>query len=122
MGKIRYRAGYKYQLDAPFVASLPTAFKREYQIVTKHIWLSPAGILTVHAGYAWDGPSGPVWDSRRLMRASLVHDALYQLLRRGYLDRSLRKDCDRLFKELCMADGVRRIWAKLMYRTSSSAA
>jgi hypothetical protein len=42
-------------------------------------------------GYAWNGPSGPTLDTRNFMRGSLVHDALYQLMREGRMDNGLRR-------------------------------
>ena len=43
--------------------------------------LNESGCLQIAAGYAWDGASGPTIDTRNSMIASLVHDALYQLIR-----------------------------------------
>lgn len=50
------------------------------------------GILTIKKGYRWDGASTPtntinVWDNRTFyIRASCVHDAMYDLMRMDYLD------------------------------------
>ena len=37
--------------------------------------------MIVEKDYAWDGPSGPTIDTSNSMRASLVHDVLYQAMR-----------------------------------------
>jgi len=43
------------------------------------------GGLLIKAGYSWDGPSGSAIDTKNFMQGSLVHDALYQLLRENIL-------------------------------------
>ncbi len=51
------------------------------------------------------------------MRASLVHDALYQLMRNEYLaTRTYRKVADQLFKEICKEDGVSNLKASAYYK------
>ena len=73
------------------------------------------GVLAIHAGYAWDGASGPVIDRPSVMRASLIHDALYQLIREGHLSIKFRDQCDRLFKRLCIEDGTNKFLAHIYY-------
>jgi len=75
--QIQYRKGYKYQLYITY--SYNTGI-RGYEISTPFLAMDRYGKLTIYAGYAWDGPSGPSIDTLTFMRASLVHDALYQLL------------------------------------------
>ena len=69
---------------------------------------------TIHikAGYAWDGPSGPSIDTDTFMRGSLIHDALYQLIREGYLPQSFRKAADKQMRRICKEDGMHpfRAW------------
>ncbi len=81
--RIAYRSGYKYQLAKAY--SIGINIKPGKDIKTKFIKLDRTGKLTIVGGYAWDGPSGPVVDTKENMRASLVHDALYQLMRNGKL-------------------------------------
>ena len=93
---IRYRAGYKYQLtaDAGFqtIVQPPDDIEEAFN-----------GLLIVRAGYAWDGPSGPIVDTPSAMSASLAHDALYQLMREQLLPRNLQEAADRTFRALCIA-------------------
>ena len=71
-------------------------------------------------GYAWDGPSGPTIDTRNFMRGSLVHDALYQLMREEHLDKeTYRKPADQLLRDMCREDGmwsIRAWWVYLAVR------
>ena len=76
-----------------------------------------AGNICIKKGYAWDGPSGPVKDTKKNMRASLVHDALYQLMRNEDLtSRTHRKAADQEFKDICKADGVSNSKASTYYK------
>jgi len=75
------------------------------------------GVLTARAGYAWDGPSGPMMDTPTAMRASLFHDLLFQMLRRGLLDYDTAKPkADELFRRICIADGMSHFRAWYAYR------
>lgn len=115
VGYIRYRSDYKYQLASKYQIDIPI-FPAE-DIETEFIDLTTEGALTVKNKYAWDGPSGPVPDTSENLRASLVHDALYQLMRHEHLkSRTHRKTADKLFRDICKEDGVSSFWANTWYR------
>jgi len=110
---VRYREikpRWKYQLGAPLTMAtgiLPSAI-----LDVPYIRLEMAGVLTLFDGYMWDGPSGPMRDTKTAMRGSLVHDALYQLLRMGLLDYDpCKRQADELFQRICIADGMGRFRA-----------
>jgi hypothetical protein len=112
--RIQYRDGYKYQLVADYVHDLghPGAAIR-----TPYLVVAPDGILTVRAGYAWDGPSGPTIDTKNFMRGSLVHDALYQLIRDGLLPEvPWREWADALLWQICREDGMCGLRAWVVWR------
>jgi hypothetical protein len=113
---MKYRDGYKYQLAEDFV--IKTKVKPAHPINTHFITLDMAGKLSIKADYAWDGPSGWTIDTRNSMRGSLVHDALYQLIRHGLLPVSLRLSCDWELDALLKEDGMwkwrRRLWVKAL--------
>ncbi len=114
-GYIRYRSDYKYQLAEGYDISI--SIKPKSDIKTEFINLDSEGNLTVKKGYAWDGPSGPVKDTKENMRASLVHDALYQLMRNKEISsRTHRKAADQEFKDICKADGVSNLRASVYYK------
>ncbi len=114
-GYIRYRSDYKYQLAEGYDISI--SIKPKSDIKTEYIDLDTEGNLTVKKGYAWDGPSGPVKDTKENMRASLVHDALYQLMRNKEISsRTHRKAADQEFKDICKADGVSNLRASVCYK------
>lgn len=106
---IRYQGGYKYQLFEEYVVTVGIAQAND--IVTDFIDLSPVGRLVIKKGYAWDGPSGPTFDTLNFMRGSLVHDALYQLMRQKHLDRDVfRDEADDELEKICREDGMS--WAR----------
>ncbi len=112
---IHYRTGYKHQLAETY--SLKISIKPPNVIETEFISMDKAGVLVIKSGYAWDGVSGPVVDTSENLRASLVHDSLYQLMRKRKLTpRKKYKDkADRLFRKICKEDGVSGIVAQTYY-------
>lgn len=94
---------YKYRLMEDEVTKLSDAFAA-YTITTDHMTLKD-GMLTLKKGYAWDGASGGV-DTKDIMRASLVHDALCQLIWLAALPASRQKDADKELRRLCIEDGM----------------
>ena len=114
-GHINYRADYKYQLANAY--KIITPIRPHADIKTDFIDLDSSGSLLVKKGYAWDGPSGPVIDTEENMRASLIHDAFYQLMRNKHLSaRTHRKAADQLFKDICKEDGVSNFRASVYYK------
>ena len=81
------------------------------------IKLPPSSELTVKTGYRWDGPTGPTAHVGNFMRGSLVHDALYDLMRLGLLDyKKARDDADRLLQSICIKDGMKKPVAWIVYQ------
>lgn len=114
-GYIRYRSDYKYQLAEGY--EIDVLIRPKTDIKTDFVDLDRTGNLRIKKAYAWDGPSGPVKDTAENMRASLVHDALYQLMRIGALNaRTHRKTADVQFMMICKEDGVSSRMANLWYR------
>lgn len=104
--------GYKYELL--LTVAIDTKIKG-LEIDTKYIKLWNDGRLFVKERYAWDGASGPTWDDKTNMRGSLIHDALYQLMREGMLGRKWRKYADELLRDICIQDGMNKWRAGLWY-------
>jgi hypothetical protein len=108
---ISYRSGYKYQLAATYTHTLPAEFQ-PYLFNCEDEFLSIRnGCLVIAHGYAWDGPSGPTIDTKNFMRGSLVHDALYQLMRQGVIPRRCKDAADRELQRMCIEDGMSSIRA-----------
>lgn len=113
MKTINYKGGYKYQLTAGHEEGLPKPLN-SYSVITDYVKIAN-GKLSIRKGYAWDGPSGPTIDTKNFMRGSLVHDALYQLMRAGELPQSCRAEADRLLYVMCREDGMSWIRAQVVW-------
>lgn len=140
---IHYKAGYKYRLEQDWIDTIPVTFdewlmlKRAGRpIKTKTPWIELTWsstiegamttgdhlIIHLRAGYAWDGPSGPAQDTPSFMRASLVHDALYQLMRLQLLPQAFRPAADRIMTRYTELDGMwplRRWWTHRAVRLAA---
>lgn len=103
------RRAYKYTLAEPYL--FETQWLNAPEIHTQYIQLNQHGQLHISKAYSWDDASGPMPDFTSIMRGSLVHDALYQLMREQHLDLSFRAAADRLLFEICLADGMNPILA-----------
>lgn len=112
--QVYYKSGYKYQLHKTY--QLQVRIRPEANIETRYLSLSVNGDLEIRYGYCWDGPSGPTWDTKSSMRGSLVHDALYQLMRMSFLDHKWKKTIDLLFEEILLEDGMWAWRARIWYR------
>lgn len=102
---MKYRAGYRYQLaETERYQSdiMPVGMLAD----TDWLALDGEGLLTIRAGYAWDGASGPVIHTPENMRASLIHDAYYQLIRLGLVHFAYREAADRVYRRVCLEDGM----------------
>lgn len=113
---MKYKSGYKYQLYDDYEVCIPE-LSGEY-LSTNYIGIHLDGRFVVAKGYAWDGPSGIAIDTKNFMRGSLVHDALYQLIREGGLPQTeaMRELADKILRHICLEDGMSRIRAWWIYR------
>ena len=104
---------YKFKVEENFSIELPFKipdFEHPYAS-------SKDSILSVKRGYAWDGASGPIINTRDTLVASLVHDVLYQAMRLNLIKSSKenRKIADKNFFEILKMNGVNSIRRKVWY-------
>jgi hypothetical protein len=107
------RRTYKYFLASSY--RFATGWQLPTTINGPFLQLDADGTLHIAAKYAWDGASGPMPEMRSILRASLVHDALYQLMREDYLDQSHRAAADEILYQLCRSDGMNILLAYWVY-------
>ena len=115
--QIKYRKGnYKYQLEEEYTVKVGVIPGQD--VVTAFVDLNTSGELVIKRGYGWDGPSVPSIDTKNFMRGSLVHDALYQLMRQKPNDvpkEKWRKQADIELRQICIEDGMARFRAWYVY-------
>lgn len=103
---------YKYQITRPYTILLNIT---GYNISEIYFHLKEDGTLTVHALYAYDGPSGPTIDTKDSLRAALVHDVLYQMMRMKLLPEDYKDYADNLFREILIEDGMSELRADIWW-------
>ena len=103
---------YKYQLAQPMTFSTGI---EGHSFKTTYFTMFPDGMFVVKEGYLWDGPSGPTVDTPDSMRGSLLHDSLYECVRRELLPLSIKDRADRLLHDICTEDGMDKHRADLWY-------
>lgn len=108
-----YSSGFEYQLREDFF--IQTAIRPEVPAKFLFVELNTEGMLFIKKGWAWDGASGPTFDTKSSMVAAMVHDALYGLMKRELLARKYKTEADKLFYDLLIEDGMWKWRAKLWY-------
>lgn len=68
-------------------------------------------LMLIKKYWCYDGPSGPAVDTPRFMEPSAAHDAIYWLMRWGYIPLSYRPYGDDLMYDICLKKGMWRIRA-----------
>lgn len=126
--KIRYtKIGSHFKLEPDWVVKLwvglPDVVQDSSSIAYRYISLEN-GELGIRNSYCWDGSSVPFkkvwkvfgWDSDKYCKvASLVHDALCQLIRLGLLPMRHKKYVDELYRRMCIAGGMGKKQANMRY-------
>jgi hypothetical protein len=112
---IYYIAGYKYQLHKDYSLAIP-ALARAAPSFMDYGVLTRSGTLKIDKGYAWNGANNPAIDTQTIMRGSLVHDALYQLMDSGELALKYKTIADDTFIRICKRDGMSALRAWWVHR------
>jgi hypothetical protein len=114
----------KYTLTENYIIELPydvESYLSDHDYYTlksndDKIHINCTSLLTIKKGYMWDGPSGPTVDTKSFMRGSLVHDALYQLMREKKISLDFKDKADRILQQYCKEDGMNSLRAWYVYR------
>ena len=121
-----YQLEHDYTVDIPFYFTdssyMPAGYRwatddlREYAINDfpavavaytgwDYIAFEPGGTLVMKKGYRWDGPTtSPLPYSSKIIHASMVHDAIYDLMRRGDIPRDYKPYTDEGYMHRLIAD------------------
>lgn len=103
----------KFMVKDHFEISI--GIKPYYDIFIPGIKLQQNGLLVVRTGYQWAGPPTVLLPCKSAERAALVHDALYQLMRRNLLPHYCKPVADRTLFQISKDDGTPAPIAWLLY-------
>lgn len=112
--KLGFLSRYKWRLDETYVYSFPF-FGCEGAGINGYVSVNKKGLLRIEKGYCWDGASGPTWDTLSVRRASLVHDAWYQLIREGVAPPESKEAADKELYDIMIEDGAYQ-WRASLWR------
>ncbi len=104
--KVHYTEGYKFTTTENITEQVGIFPPKS--IAFKYATLSINGWLTIGERYAWNGMSGIPMNIKSSIRGVLFHDALYQMLRLGYLDIQWKPYVDQVLHDFCVEDGMIR--------------
>lgn len=114
MERIKYKCGLKYQLAEDYRVQTPII--PEAACGNEYFALLRTGELIIRKGYAWDGASGPTFDTKSSMRPSLIHDVFCQMMQKRMLDWGRwHQEVNEYFRDLCVEDGMASFRASLWY-------
>lgn len=109
---LKFKSGYKYQNHEDY--TIHTGIKSAGG-GNHFVNITPEGVLFIRLGYAWDGASGPAINTLNFRTGSMVHDAIYQLIREGVLTMEDRHAGDQLLRAIILKKGMWRVRAWWVY-------
>lgn len=99
-----FTRGYKYQVTRDYHVKLDIIPYAPVDL--PFLKMDMEGNTTFIRGYAWNGASGPTWDTLNSMIGSLVHDGGYQLIRLGLINPEYKEYLDGVLECICVEDGM----------------
>ncbi len=123
--KYKYLTHYKFGLEGDEQRQIPKLLN---EIAWNNYISLDKGVLIVKKHYAWDGSSIPHKKTLRILSlwlynpdkyckvASLVHDALCQLMRESRLPRHHKEFIDGLYRDMCVEGGMSARQANHRYK------
>ena len=109
---IEYQEGYGYWLRSGF--QIKTEIKPDTPIIAEFFSLESDGVLRILPGYAWDG-STKVADTKSTQIASVVHDALCQMVQEYGLDKKWKLEINKLYYNLSRMGGMSRLRSAIRF-------
>lgn len=115
---MNYIRGKNYLLTHTETIKLPFTLP-EFSIADGLVSSWSHALLIIGKGWTWDGASFFLfrwfWTPKRWVKPSLIHDALYEAIRRGVIGREMRERIDLFFRDELIRRGVNKVEAQLAY-------
>lgn len=109
----RYADGKKFELLEEYIYQ--TEIEVPKYVHRGHISMSPSGMLTIRAGFVYDGCSFWTADRNENYTACLIHDALDKLLRAGKIPPRFQRNSDRILKRVFIEHGGGKLSTSVYY-------
>jgi len=106
--QVKYKHGFRFYLAEDF--SLKIDDLPDENVLPLYKIAMSKGMLTISKGYMWDRG----FRGKEFIRGTLVHEALYQLIRLGYLPYEWRKKSNEIYYSLLVDDGAPKLFAWLL--------
>lgn len=111
-------SGYRYEAKAPcfipFASTRTVLASQNQNIEHPYFKITNDGVF-VKTGYAWDGATGVLWQSKNLRVPSLVHDIGCQAVNLGLLPQSMQAIFDYEYRQQALKYGVSPLRAETHY-------
>lgn len=116
---MKYKKGYKYQLVEDLVLPSDILPPNNQDIHTYYVSLLKNGDWVFKRGWAWDGVSGPMMDTKATFPGGCGHDGGAYLLRQGKLPPEYKEPVDLWLPNLFLEYGMWEFRAKYAWKAVS---
>jgi len=119
---VTYQKAWRYTLGKPYSLNFGVKYGKTLHMgeaqaaASTSFYTLSSDELKAGSGYAWDGASGPVFQTKNSVEATLVHDIMYQAMAADLVPatRPNRKIADKIFLLILKKNGMgflrRRLW------------
>lgn len=102
--------GYKLNQEYIYIGKVRPLLEVNHESFT----ILPNGLVIIKEGNFWNG-ADMVKDTKRNLRASLVHDVYSKAMAIGILPMTHRSDSDKTYRDIVISDGMNKYWANTQY-------
>lgn len=108
---MKFWEGYKSVVAETFtiqtqIFGCRVLYRPASEVSTIFAVLEENGKLTVYVGYPWNKNDGPVFDNKKSIEASCVHDVLCDMINLGLLSSHLQPLADREYYKIATEKGM----------------
>ena len=121
--EVTYQKAWRYTLGKPYTLNFGAKCGKTLRVecrapVSTCFFTLSSDELKARCGYAWHGASGPVFQTKNSVEATLLHDIMYQVMAAGLVPatRHNRKIAHTIFLLILKKNGMGFVRRRLWYR------